>query len=325
MSYEFGQTLLLSLGICIVVGLIASLLILSYPKQCFRLLWETAELISNPIDSLRGLLRFIAQSLLGFLFRKTIEFYVDDTDSIGYGEILILLLGISVLVIFQAFSMTNIALIIEVLVPIVIYGIELAFDQTTRFFAYLKKLKKVIAVLLCLSFLVFVLGIQVWKIAIVAILLLIIIKTYIIKRTSSGIKRAKRFEKAAVNSYKQGRLHDSFAQYQMALNLYKTPLLLNNSRFDIDRAKLLEKTGFIFYKYNQFDKALRRFHQALEIYEKPHLAENPSVMKYRVRVLKETATVLRIVGRYNEALRHYQLISQLTGTAAIPKGFFAVS
>ncbi len=157
----------------------------------------------------------------------------------------------------------------------------------------------------------------------VLFLLLLIDKISAIKRTKSVLSEAKQFEKAAKKAYEQGQLYDTLAHYGKALDIYKMPLIAQNTRWDVDRAKLLEKMAIVLYKNEQLDKALTRLHQALDIYKKPHLAKEHTLKKNHVRVLRESATILRELGQRNEALKHYQLISQLTGTPAIPKGFFA--
>jgi len=322
MSYQSGLSILSLLGISIVVGLIANLLIFNYPKQCFRLLWEVADLLGNPIDSVKALLRFIVQSILSLVFRKTVEFYIVEVESTGYGEILILLVGILVLVTFQALSISNIALIIELSLPFILYGIELAIDKTTHFFAYLNKLKKIILILLGISFLVIVLEMSVWKIALFALLWLIMVKTVVFLSRMRSFKRARSFEKSALAAYKKNQLHETLAQYYQALKIYQTPLLVKSTRFEINRARLLKKIGFVFYKKNEYLEALRKFHQALELHEKPLLIENPLLIRDRVRMLKKSATIRCLLGQRQEALECYQLIFQLTGEPTIPNGFF---
>ena len=158
----------------------------------------------------------------------------------------------------------------------------------------------------------------------VLFLLLLIDKISAIKRTKSVLSEAKQFEKAAKKAYEQGQLYDTLAHYGKALDIYKMPLIAQNTRWDVDRAKLLEKMAIVLYKDEQLDKALTRLHQALDIYKKQHLAkEEHTLKKNHVRVLRESATILRELGQRNEALKRYELISQLTGTPAIPKGFFA--
>lgn len=322
MSYQFGLSILSLLGISLVVGMIVSQFILNYPKQCFRLLWEIAELLGNPIDSLKALLRFIVQSLMSLIFQKTVEFYIVEVESTGSGEILILLVGILVLVTFQALSISNLAIVIELSLPFIIYGIELTIDKTNRFFAYLKKLKKIILILLWISFLVIVLEMPVWKIALFALLWLILVKTVVFIYRMSYFKRALKFEKSALAAYKKNQLREALIQYYQALKIYKTPLLEKSVSFEINRAKLLKKIGLVFYKNNQLNEALRKFHQALDLHEKPLLIENPQLVRDRVRMLKKSATIRCLLGQRQEALQCYQLIHHLTGEPAIPKGFF---
>jgi tetratricopeptide (TPR) repeat protein len=158
----------------------------------------------------------------------------------------------------------------------------------------------------------------------VAFLLLLIDKISAIKRTKSFLSEAKLFEKAAIKAYEQGKLYDTLAYYGKALDIYKMPLIVQNTRWDVDRAKLLEKMAIVLYKTHQLEKALMRLHQALDIYKKPHLAKKHTLRNSHVRVLRESATILRELGRRNEALKRYELISQLTGNSvAVPKDFFA--
>jgi tetratricopeptide (TPR) repeat protein len=158
----------------------------------------------------------------------------------------------------------------------------------------------------------------------VAFLLLLIDKISAIKRTKSFLSEAKLFEKAAKKAYEQGQLYDTLAHYGKALDIYKMPLIVQNTRWDVDRAKLLEKMAIVLYNDNQLEKALMRLHQALDIYKKPHIAKERTLKRYHVRVLRESASILRELGRRNEALKRYELISELTGNSvAVPKDFFA--
>ena len=106
-----------------------------------------------------------------------------------------------------------------------------------------------------------VLEMSVWKIALFALLWLIMVKTVVFLSRMRSFKRARSFEKSALAAYKKNQLHETLAQYYQALKIYQTPLLVKSTRFEINRARLLKKIGFVFYKKNEYLEALRKFHQ----------------------------------------------------------------
>ncbi len=141
------------------------------------------------------------------------------------------------------------------------------------------------------------------------------------KQIEAHVNRAKQFERAAFQAYQQEKLYDALRHYHKALDIYKSPILAQETDLDILRAKVLEKIGVVLYKDKEFEIALVRFHQALDVYKKQD-QDNPSLMNDYVRLLNESAIVLLKLGRRQEALKRYQLISELTGKPSIPKNFF---
>jgi hypothetical protein len=85
-------------------------------------------------------LRLVAQYILSETFNKTVSYYFEEAESVGYKEILIFLLGISCLIIFQAISISNMAIFLEVLIPLLIYAVA----YINRLIAYVKRFKKII-------------------------------------------------------------------------------------------------------------------------------------------------------------------------------------
>ncbi|HAI69610.1 MAG TPA: hypothetical protein DCM38_09270 [Gammaproteobacteria bacterium] len=141
------------------------------------------------------------------------------------------------------------------------------------------------------------------------------------KQIEESVNRAKEFERAAFQAYQQDQLYDALSHYHKALDIYKSPILAQETDLNIRRAKVLEKIGVVLYKDKEFEIALVRFHQALDFYKKPN-EENPSLINDRIRLLNESALILLKLGRRQEALKRYQLISELTGKPSIPKNFF---
>jgi tetratricopeptide (TPR) repeat protein len=275
-------------------------------KTLFRLLGEVFEFFSNPITSFKDILRLIAQYILSETFNKTVDYYFEEAESVGYKEILIFLLGILCLMIFQAISISNMLIFLEFLVPFLIYA---------------KRFKKTIALLLCISFLNIVLKISAATIAIITFMLFFILKIFVIKRTQSFLKHAKELEFAALKLYKENHLLDSFAQYYIALNIYKSPIMIKKAKFDINRAKVLKNITFILYQENQLDKALLYCDEALEIYEELEIAENSALMKDQVNLLKMSAKIFNKLGKRKKAFECYKLIYDLTGISVKPKHF----
>jgi tetratricopeptide (TPR) repeat protein len=144
------------------------------------------------------------------------------------------------------------------------------------------------------------------------------------KQIEAHVNRAKQFERAAFQAYQQEQLYDALRHYHKALDIYKSPILAQETNLNIRRAKILEKIGVVLYKDKQFEIALVRFHQALDVYKKTD-EENPSLFNDHIRLLNESAIVLRKLGRRQEALKRYHLISELTGKPSIPKNFFVSS
>jgi len=141
------------------------------------------------------------------------------------------------------------------------------------------------------------------------------------KQIEAYVNRAKQFESEAFQAYQEEQLYDALRHYHKALDIYKSPILAQETDLDIHRAKVLEKIGVVLYKDREFEIALVRFHQALDIYKKTD-EDNPSLFNDHIRLLNESAFVLQKLGRRQEALKRYHLISELTGKPSIPKNFF---
>jgi tetratricopeptide (TPR) repeat protein len=281
--------------------------------------------LSDPNISFKDLLQFVFQYILSETFNKTVSYYFEEAESVGYKEILILLIGISCLIIFEAVSISNMILFLEILTPYLIYVISVLISliayYINRLIAYVKRFKKTIAILLGISFLIIALKISAATIAIIAFMLLFALKTFVIKRTQSFLKRAKELEFAALKLYKEKKLYESFIQYHDALNIYKLPIMIKNAKFDINRAKLLKKITFVLYQNDRLDGALLYCDNALEIYEELEIAENSALMKDQVNLLKMSAKILSKWGKRQEAFERYKLIYELTGISAKPKHF----
>jgi len=137
-----------------------------------------------------------------------------------------------------------------------------------------------------------------------------------------AVKRAKLFERAALNAYKRGFIQMTFSQFEKALAIYNQPAIANNFRFDIDRAKLFEQIGIVLYNKRRSKQASRYFSQAFDIYQEPHDFENAKLMKVHIRALKTGANILLEMGRRKDAWKRYKLIYELTGVSAIPENAF---
>ncbi len=304
---------LFEIVIIVIVSLIMAIIIIPLwcankikSKTLFRLLGEVFEFFSNPISSFKDILQFVFQYILSETFNKTVDYYFEEAESVGYKEILIFLLGISCLIIFQAISISNMLIFLEFLVPFLIYA---------------KRFKKTIALLLCISFLNIVLKISAATIVIIAFVLLFFLKTFVIKRTQSFLKRAQKLEFAAFKLYKEKKLDESFIEYHNALTLYKSPILIKSNKFDINRAKVLKNIAFVLYQNDRLDGALLYCDKALDIYEELEIAENSALMKDQVNLLKVSAKIFSKLGKRKKAFESYKLIYELTGISAKPKHF----
>jgi len=300
------------------------------------------ELLTIPINSLKDrLLGVILQNILSTLFNKTIDFYFIQGKSISYGDILVLLISFSLLITFQALSITNIVTIAEILspfiieiasilIPFIIYNVFLVIKFIKGFITRAKQFKKTFAFWLFFSlFAIFfelsvrVIAILLEAIAIITLLWLLLLKIMVIKHTKTFLKNAKHFERMAFRCYRKNQLSNTLSQYYQALKLYNLPLIIKNAKFNPDRAKVLKNIAFVLHKDSQLDKALLRCNQALGIYQQLEIDEDSVLMKEQVQLLKLTAKILCKQKRREEALEYYKLIYTLTGTSAMPKGFFA--
>ncbi|MCK5522243.1 MAG: tetratricopeptide repeat protein [Thiomargarita sp.] len=315
---------LFEIVIIVIVSLIMAIIII--PLWCankikfqalFKLSGELFEFFNNPITSLKDILRLVAQYILSETFNKTVSYYFEEAESVGYKEILIFLLGISCLIIFQAISISNMEIFLELLVPFLIYAVA----SINRLMTYVIRFKKTIAILLGISFLIIALKISAATIVIIAFVLLFFLKIFVIKRTQSFLKRAKELEFAALKLYKEKKLDESFIEYHNALTLYKSPILLKSNKFDINRAKVLKNIAFVLYQNDRLDGALLYCDNALEIYEELEVVENSAFMKEQVNLLKMSATILSKLEKREEAFERYKLIYELTGISAKPKDF----
>jgi tetratricopeptide (TPR) repeat protein len=284
--------------------------------------------LSDPNISFKDLLQFVFQYILSETFNKTVSYYFEEAESVGYKEILLLLIGISCLIIFEAVSISNMTLFLEILTPYLIYVISVLISliatiayYINRLIAYVIRFKKTIAILLGISFLIIALKISAATIVIIAFVLLFFLKTFVIKRTQSFLKRAQKLEFAAFKLYKEKKLDESFIEYHNALTLYKSPILLKSNKFDINRAKVLKNIAFVLYQNDRLDGALLYCDNALEIYEELEVVEKSALMKEQVNLLKMSAKILSKLEKREEAFERYKLIYELTGISAKPKHF----
>jgi tetratricopeptide (TPR) repeat protein len=318
-------------GFTVIILLTITIIII--PLWCFNKiklesLLELFVFLSDPNISFKDLLQFVFQYILSETFNKTVSYYFEEAESVGYKEILLLLIGISCLIIFEAVSISNMTLFLEILTPYLIYVISVLISliatiayYINRLIAYVIRFKKTIAILLGISFLIIALKISAATIVIIAFVLLFFLKTFVIKRTQSFLKRAQKLEFAAFKLYKEKKLDESFIEYHNALTLYKSPILLKSNKFDINRAKVLKNIAFVLYQNDRLDGALLYCDNALEIYEELEVVEKSALMKEQVNLLKMSAKILSKLEKREEAFERYKLIYELTGISAKPKHF----
>jgi tetratricopeptide (TPR) repeat protein len=306
----------------------------------FLLIGEIGEILSNPIQSVKGIWRFIIQSILSRLFNRSVKVYFDEVDSTSYFDLFFLFLGISILIFFQAFSIANIAAIAEILapyiieitgvfIPLVVYNVFLVIKFIKRFFAAHAKQFKILLIFSFCLLLFFILfepstesiAILLEAIAIIGILWIALLKIIVVKRIKTFIKKAKRIERTAKRLDKKDSVQDALAQYYWALKIYQLPVIIKNAKFDLDRAQLLKHMSVLFNKNNQLKKALSYCDQALNIYQKLEIVEDSVHMEEMTGLLKKSAEILCQMGEREAALERYKLIYELTGMA-IPKEFF---
>jgi len=346
MPLKGGFHILEMLAISFFIGAIILLYILprfikNEPLNIFPLIVEIVEILTNPIQSAKDIWRFIIQSVLSRLFNRSIEVYFDEVDSTSYLDLFFLFLGISILIIFQALSVANIAAIAEillpyiieiagVLIPLIAYNVFLVIKFLKRFFVAHAKQFKIFLIFsfsLLLFFILFEpstesIAILLESIAIIGILWIALLKIIVVKRIKTFIKKAKRFEKTAMRLYKKNSLHYALAQYNKALKIYQSPVIIKNAKFDLDRAQLLKHMSVLFNKDYQLEKALSYCDQALSIYQNLEIAEDSVHMEEMTGLLKNCAEILCQMGKREAALERYKLIYELTGISAIPKEFF---
>ena len=345
MPLKDGFHILEVLLISVVIGAVFLLFILprfirSDFSSILLFIGEIGEMLSDPIQSAKDIWRFIIQSILSRLFNRSVEVYFDEVDSTSYFDLFFLFFGIFILIIFQALSIGNLAAIAEVLapyiieitgflIPVVVYNVFLVIKFIKRFFSRVKQFK----ILLIFSFsllLLFILfepstetiAILLESIAIIGILWISLLKIILVKRIKTFIKKAKRFERTAMRLYKKDSLHDALAQYNQALKIYQSPVIIKNAKFDLDRAQLFKHMSVFFNNTYQLEEALSYCDQALNIYQKLEIAEDSVHMEEMTGLLKKSAEILCRMGEREAALERYKLIYELTGISAIPKEFF---
>ena len=317
------------------------LFVIVCPPRFFKLiLGEILELVSNPINSLADMLRYIFQYLLSWTFVETVKYYFNE-KSIHYGKIFfVFLVGIPALVIFQAMTTTTMIIIVEVflefILPIILYQLFYAIEFIKSLFAYIRNLKfiqfigkklynnryrKKINILLGVLAFAVLLEIPISKITLFTILLLFVVRVYLVRHTKLLVRRAKRFEHGALRSYKHNRVKEALIKFKIVLKIHNTPLLVNNYKFDVERAKILRNIAVILYKLSQPSEALLHYKQALDIYKTPHLVEDLTLINKRIKLLKLIAALSSKLGERHKALEYYQLIYMLTGIPATPPGF----
>ncbi len=345
MSAEEGFHVYKVLAISLFIGVIFLSFILprfiqNERSNIFLLIGEIGEILSDPIQSAKDIWRFIIQSILSRLFNRSIEVYFDEVDSTNYLDLFFLFLGISILIIFQALSIANIAAIAEILAPYIIgitgvliplaaYNVFLVIKFIKRFFARAKQFKILLIFSFCLL-LFFILfepstkstAILLEAIAIIGILWIALLKIIVVKRIKTFIKKAKRIERTAKRLDKKNSLHDALAQYYQVLKIYQLPVIIKNAKFDLERAQVLKHMSVLFNKNDQLKKALSYCDQALNIYKKLEIAEDSVHMEEMIGLLKKSAEILCRMGKREAALERYKLIYELTGISVIPKNFF---
>ena len=104
------------------VIILLTITIIIIPLWCFNKiklesLLELFVFLSDPNISFKDLLQFVFQYILSETFNKTVSYYFEEAESVGYKEILLLLIGISCLIIFEAISISNMTLFFEILTP----------------------------------------------------------------------------------------------------------------------------------------------------------------------------------------------------------------
>jgi len=310
-------------------------------SNLFLLIGEIGEILGNPLHSAKEIWRFIIQSILSRLFNKSVEVYFDEVDSTSYFDLFFLFIGILILIIFQAFSIANIAVIAEilttyvieiggVLIPLIAYNVFLVIKFIKRFFAAHAKQFKILFIFSFSLLLFFILfepstkstEILLEAIAIIGILWIALLKIIVVKRIKTFIKKAKRLERTAMRLYKKDSLHDALIQYYRALKIYQLPVIIKNAKFDLERAQVLKHMSMLFNENYQLKKALSYCDQAVNIYQNLEIAEDSVHMEEMTGLLKKSAEILCRMGEREAALERYKLIYELTGISVIPKEFF---